>query len=132
MRTLHQILGMTLATACLLTGGMQAATASEANTAGAVYAVVHVDIEPAKVNTALPLLQAFSEQARHDPAVRHIEVLQQTGAGNHFTIIEVLQSAQAYKDFVQTPYVISMRTQLQPMLGSPFDERLHALMPEGA
>jgi len=132
MRTLHRILGLTLANACLLTAGLQSANASEATPVAAVYAVVHVDVEPAQVKVALPLLQTFTEQARHDPAVRHIEVLQQTGAANHFTIVEVLQSAQAYKDFVQAPYVIGMRSKLQPLLGSPFDERLHGLLPEGA
>lgn len=132
MHTLHKILGLTLATAGLMTAGLQGAGASQAPRAGAVYAVVHVDIEPAQVKVALPLLQAFAEHARHDPAVRQIEVLQQTGAGNHFTIVEVLQSAQAYTQFVQAPYVISLRTHLQPLLGSPFDERLHGLLPEGA
>ena len=117
MRTLHRILGLTLANACLLTAGLQSANASEATPVAAVYAVVHVDVEPAQVKVALPLLQTFTEQARHDPAVRHIEVL---------------QSAQAYKDFVQAPYVIGMRSKLQPLLGSPFDERLHGLLPEGA
>lgn len=131
MRTVQRILGMTLATAGLLITGLQGADAREASPEAAVYAVVHVDIEPTNVNAALPLLQAFTEQARHDPSVRHIEVLQQTGAANHFTVIEVLQSTQAYQAFVQAPYVISMRSQLQPMLGSPFDERLHGLLPEG-
>lgn len=132
MRILHRILGLTLASTCLLTVGVQGAQASEATPAAAVYAVVHVDIEPAQIKVALPLLQRFTVQARRDPSVRNIEVLQQTGAGNHFTIVEVLQSAQAYKDFVQAPYVINLRTELQPLLGSPFDERLHGLLPEGA
>jgi quinol monooxygenase YgiN len=132
MLILHRILGMTLAASCMLAANLQSATASEATPAAAVYAVVHVDIDPAQIKVALPLLQAFTEQARHDPVVRHIEVLQQTGAGNHFTIVEVLQSTQAYEKFVQSPYVISMRTKLQPLLGSPFDERLHGLLPEGA
>lgn len=132
MRTRHRILGLTFTSAYLLTAGMQGAHASEATPVAAVYAIVHVDIEPAQVKVALPLLQHFTTLARRDPSVRHIEVLQQTGAGNHFTIVEELQSAQAYKDFVQAPYVISLRTQLQPLLGSPFDERLHGLLPEGA
>ena len=132
MSDLYRILSVTLASACLAATGLQGASASEPTDTAAVYAIVHVDIEPAQVKVALPLLQTFTEQARHDPAVRHIEVLQQTGAGNHFTLVEVLQSAQAYKSFVQAPYVINMRTQLQPLLGSPFDERLHGLLPEGA
>lgn len=90
-----------------------------------LYSIVHVDIEPAAVKTALPILQSYAKQAEQDPAVLHIDVLQQDGAKNHFTLVEVLRSPAAYDTFVEEPYVKDLRNDLQPFLGSPFDERLH-------
>jgi quinol monooxygenase YgiN len=94
----------------------------------AVYAVVHVDIEPPKVKEALPALRAFEQQAKHDPAVASIDVLQQSGAENHFTLVEVLHSQADYDAFVSRDYVRTLRDTLQPLLGGPFDERVHHVM----
>ncbi|WP_321781789.1 putative quinol monooxygenase [Paraburkholderia sp. J94] len=105
------------------------ATQTGTHTSDAIYAVVHVDIEPPKVPEALPALRAFEAQAKQDPAVASIEVLQQIGAENHFTLVEVLKSKAAYDAFVSRPYVRSLRETLQPILGGPFDERLHHAMP---
>lgn len=91
-----------------------------------VYAIVHVDIEPNELPRALPLLKSYAQQAAKDPNVLHIDVLQQKDAGNHFTLVEVMRSDGAYRQVVQQPYAKAMRAELQPMLGSPFDERLHS------
>lgn len=104
------------------------ATQVKASTSEAVYAVVHVDIEPPRLKDALPALRAFEEQARHDPAVVSIDVLEQSGAENHFTIVEVLHSQAAYDAFVSRPYARTLRDTIQPLLGGPFDERLHHVM----
>ena len=103
----------------------QAGAGAGANPDTPLYAIVHVDIEPAAVKTALPLLQSYARQAERDPAVLHIDVLQQDAGKNHFTLVEVLRSPAAYDTFVEEPYVKDLRTNLQPFLGSPFDERLH-------
>ncbi|KAF1070823.1 MAG: hypothetical protein GAK45_00684 [Pseudomonas citronellolis] len=101
--------------------------ASQARAADApVYAIVHVDIAPSQVEQAIPLLRSFAEHARHDPAVLDLQVLQQTGADNHYTLVEVLRSPADYRHFVETDYAKALRTGLQPLLGSPFDERLHS------
>jgi quinol monooxygenase YgiN len=94
----------------------------------AVYAVVHVDIEPLALKNALPYLREFETEAKRDPAVVDIDLLQQTGAENHFTIVEILHSQQAYDTFVSRPYVRTLRARLQPFLGGPFDERVHHVM----
>ncbi|MBN3853387.1 hypothetical protein G3N59_08370 [Paraburkholderia sp. Ac-20340] len=100
----------------------------EAPASAAVYAVVHVDIEPPRVKEALPALHAFEARAKHDPAVASIDVLQQSGAENHFTLVEVLHSQADYDAFVSRDYVRALRNTLQPLLGGPFDERLHHVM----
>ncbi|MCS3471464.1 quinol monooxygenase YgiN [Pseudomonas sp. JUb42] len=122
-----------LTTAGLILGLCQQGCATEiasAPQAAAVHAVIHVDVAPSQVATALPILQTFASSARQDPAVSSIEILQQTGAPNHFTVIEVIRSEAQYRQFVEQGYVITMRQRLQPLLGSPFDERLHSQIPE--
>jgi len=105
----------------------QAATMpSDAQDNAALYAVVHVDVEPKDLSAALPILTAYAQRAAIDPAVRHIDVLQQDGGTNHFTLVEDFRSHAAYQRFVAQSYVKEMRDSIQPMLGSPFDERLHS------
>lgn len=82
-------------------------------------------MSPKSLPVALPILTDFAKKAEHDPAIRHIEVLQQTDGGNHFTLLEEMPSQRAYDQFVDRAYVKAMRTDIQPLLGSPFDERLH-------
>lgn len=122
----HPLLSFALAAiGCVL---LNPAHAKESNVAAntPVYAVVHVDVEPVDVKVALPMLKSYAQQAAQDPAILHFEVLQQTDAPNHFTFVEVMRSRGAYESFVEEPYVKTMRTQIQPLLGSPFDERLHS------
>lgn len=92
------------------------------------YVVVHLDVEPKALATALPFVQAYGRQALRDPRILHVDILQQTNAANHFTFVEVLRSEQAYRDFAEEPYVKAMRAGLQPYLGAPFDERYHQAM----
>ncbi|WP_347555849.1 antibiotic biosynthesis monooxygenase [Robbsia sp. KACC 23696] len=103
-----------------------ATTPADAKTNGALYAVVHVDVEPKDLSSALPILTTYAQRAAADPAVRHIDVLQQDGGTNHFTLLEAFRSQAAYQQFVAQSYVKQMRERIQPMLGSPFDERLHS------
>jgi quinol monooxygenase YgiN len=117
-----QLIAAVIACAIVASGSNAHAAASNEDL---VYVVVHVDIEPSQVKAAIPILRAFVRKAGDDPAVQRIDVLQQTGATNHFTLIEVFRSRSAYDGFVERPYVVDMRTRLQPYLGSPFDERLH-------
>ncbi|MGF6573534.1 quinol monooxygenase YgiN [Paraburkholderia sp. GAS333] len=113
-----------------LSGAASAAEVAKSASPLAIYAVVHVDIEPKDLKTALPLLQSFEQQAAHDTAVVSIDVLQQMGAENHFTLLEKFSSAAGYDDFVSRPYVKALRSGLQPLLGGPFDERIHRAMPQ--
>jgi quinol monooxygenase YgiN len=113
--------GLLLAGLC--TG--QAATRTDAPAANPVHAVLHIDINPSKAAQALPILRKFVTSASREPGVTSIELLKQEGGENHFTVIEVIRSRADYDNFIEAPSVRAMRAAIQPMLGSPFDERLH-------
>jgi quinol monooxygenase YgiN len=48
---------------------------------------------------------------------------------NHFAIVEVWQSKQAYDAHLAAPHSKAFRDALQMGLGSPFDERLYNALP---
>jgi quinol monooxygenase YgiN len=96
-----------------------------------VYVVIHVDIAgtPAIVAEATKVLREFSAESRKDPGVVRFELLIQDGRLNHFTIVEVWQTREAFESHSGAEHTKRFREKIQPRLGSPFDERLHALVP---
>jgi quinol monooxygenase YgiN len=56
-------------------------------------------------------------------------VLQQIGAPNHFTLVEGWADRGAFEAHEASAAARALRAKLQPILGSPFDERLHHALP---
>jgi quinol monooxygenase YgiN len=94
-----------------------------------VYVVTHVDVTPNYTADATKLLREFAAESRKDPGVVRYEVLQQDSRANHYTIVEVWQTRQAFETHSAAEHTKRYREKLQPMLGSPFDERLHEMLP---
>jgi quinol monooxygenase YgiN len=103
-----------------------------AQTAGKnVYVVTHVDVAgtPAMVAEATRLLREFAADSQKDQGSVRFELLLQDGRLNHFTIVEVWQTRDAFEAHSGTEHTKRFREKIQPLLGSPFDERLHGLLP---
>lgn len=94
-----------------------------------LYIVTHVDAEPQFTRDATKLLQAFAAGSRQDPGAVRVEVLEENGRPNHFTVVEVWQNQKAYDSHLGLAHTKEFRAKLLPMLGSPFDERLHHIVP---
>ncbi len=94
-----------------------------------LYVVIHVDIAPGPSGLAEPIkaLQEFAADSRKDPGVVRFEVLQQDRQ-NHFTIVEVWQSKEAFDAHTAANHTKQFREKIGPKLGSPFDERIHTLL----
>ena len=90
-----------------------------------LYVVTHVDVMPKFTAPARDLLKLFAVDSRKDTGAVRIEVLEELNRPNHSTVVEVWKDAKAYEDHLATEHTRAYRTKLQPMLGSPFDERLH-------
>jgi len=93
-----------------------------------LYVVTHIDAEPNFTNAALSLLRTFGSDSRKDPGAVRIEVLQEDGKPNHFTLIEVWRDKRAYEAHIVLAHTKQFRAKLFPMLGSPYDERLHTVV----
>lgn len=95
---------------------------------GPVYVLTHIDVTPNFTSQAAEAMSRYAIDSRGDPDAIRIEVLQQDERGNHLVMFEVWQSREAYNAHSAHPHSRSFREALQPMLGSPFDVRLHSLV----
>ncbi len=91
----------------------------------AVYAVIHIDLDSSRVDRGVQLLQDYARACRKSDGNLICQLLQELGRPNHLTLIEGWQDEAAYFAHVGSDGAKRFRSQMQPLLGSPFDERLH-------
>ncbi len=90
-----------------------------------IFVITHVDIDPQFVDQALPVLDTFVSDSASDPGVQSFALLSQTGTTNHFQLIEVFANQQAFDAHVSAQHTLDFRTDIQPFIGAPYDERLY-------
>jgi quinol monooxygenase YgiN len=94
-----------------------------------LYVVTHVDLTPNYIVDGTKLLQQFASDSHKDKGVVRFELLGDVSRKNHFTIVSVWENQAAFDAHLEANHTKQFREKLQPMLGSPFDERLHHIMP---
>ena len=92
---------------------------------GDVVVVTHIDIIPTFVAQAQPLIEQFVLDSRKDPGVRSFTMITWAPTTNHFQLLEVFRNRQAFDAHVSAAHTVAFRDQLQPFIGSPYDERLY-------
>ena len=90
-----------------------------------VYIVTHVDVTPNFAADGAKVLTQYAADSRKEPGVVRVDILRQDSRPNHFTIVEVWQNQKAFDTHTAGAHSKQFRNKIQPMLGSPFDERLH-------
>jgi quinol monooxygenase YgiN len=94
-----------------------------------LYVITHVDINgPSLAAEGAKLLQQFATDSVKDPGSVRFELLREPNRINHFTVVEVWQNKEAFETHLALAHTKSFREKIQPLLGSPFDERLHILL----
>lgn len=86
-----------------------------------VYVISHVDVAPDP--RVAPMLARLAEAARKEPGNLRFDVVQHTMRANHFTVIEHWRNHQALDAHVAAQGTRQYRDELQPLTGSPLDER---------
>jgi quinol monooxygenase YgiN len=104
-------------------------TSKNVDSSKSVYIVTHIDVMPNFSDGANKAIQQYAADSRKDKGAISVEGLVQDGRPNHFTIVEVWQNREAFEAHAGLAHAREFREELHPMLGAPFDERLHAAMP---
>jgi len=90
-----------------------------------IYVVAHVDIIPPEAAAGTKLVQQYVADTLKDPGIVRVEAGAEIARGNHISIVEVWQNQKAFDDHVAAAHTRQFRQQIDPKLGSPYDERLH-------
>jgi len=89
-----------------------------------LYVVIFVDFTPDNIAKGTELIRQYAVETRKDPGNVRSELLAQSNRPNHFMLQQVWQNTAAFEKHEEAQHTKDFRTQTQPMLGAPFDERL--------
>jgi quinol monooxygenase YgiN len=98
---------------------------SAASNSDNVYVVAHVDTIGGPQAGGPELLRRLAETSRQDPGCLRFDIVQSTMRMNHFTVVEIWQSQKALDAHAAAPHTKQYRDVVQPITGSPLDERLY-------
>jgi quinol monooxygenase YgiN len=100
---------------------------ASAEPASPVTVVTHFDVIPNGNNLTLgqALLEQFVLDSRSDPGVIAFTLITWAPTTNHFQVLEVFASLDAFNRHVAAAHTIAFRTAMQAYVGSPIDERLY-------
>src|SRR5712691_4101449 len=101
------------------------AAATAVGNGQALHVVAHVDTVGGGQTDAPGLLTRLVEASRKEQGCLRFDVLQHTMRTNHFTVIEIWASRKALDAHAAALHTKQYRDRLQPMSGSPLDERLY-------
>jgi quinol monooxygenase YgiN len=93
-----------------------------------VYVVTHIDLMPAGVPAGVPAMKQFAAETLKEKGCVRFEILQQDGRPNHLTLVAIWKDQKAFDAHDSAPYTKEFREKMQPLIGSPWDERLHQLI----
>jgi quinol monooxygenase YgiN len=89
----------------------------------AVSIVSHVDVSPDP--RVADMLKRLAEASRKEEGNVRFEVVQHTMRANHFTVVETWRDRKAFDSHVAAAHTKQYRDELQPLTGSPLDERVY-------
>jgi len=119
-----------LASALMTAAAMQSASAQAPaappapNPNAPVYVVSYIDAQNALKSQTMTLLKQFRTACAKEDGNQRCEIVQRMEQQNEFAIMEVWKDQAAFKAHAAGPGA-QLRDKLKPLLGSPYDERIH-------
>jgi quinol monooxygenase YgiN len=92
-----------------------------------VYVITHIDIIPTNMEAGRDLLESYATALRGEPGLMRFELLRQLYRPNHFETLAVWESEDHYVLSLGAQVTLVYRERLHPLLGAPFDDRVHIL-----
>lgn len=102
-------------------------SAQDAGMKDRIYVVTHLDTLTS-IGSAANVLQQYVADSRKDKGAVRIELYVQIGRTNHYSLVEVWENQQAFDAHEAAAHTKKFREDIHPLLGSPFDERLHHIV----
>src|SRR5581483_2980425 len=93
--------------------------------AGALYVATFIDVIPTNTAAATAAIERYVADSRKEPGNVRAEALVQDGRANHLFVLEVWRDQAALDAHEAAMTTRDFRGKLQPMLGAPFDQRVH-------
>lgn len=90
-----------------------------------LYVVIFADLTPDNVAKGTELVKQYVLDTKKDPGNVRSEMLAQSNRTNHFMLLQVWQNTAAFEKHEEAQHTKDFREKTQPMLGAPFDQRLH-------
>jgi quinol monooxygenase YgiN len=95
---------------------------------GPVYVVTHIDLTPNNTAAGVVVIRQYAAPTLKEKSCTRFEALQQDGRPNHVTLVAIWKDRKAFDAHDGAPWTKQFREKIQPLIGSPWDERLHALL----
>jgi quinol monooxygenase YgiN len=93
-----------------------------------VYVITHIDLMPTGVDSGVAALKTFAAETLKESGCTRFEILQQAGRPNHLTLVGIWKDQKSFDAHDSSSYTKTFRERMQPLIGSPWDERLHQLI----
>jgi quinol monooxygenase YgiN len=105
------------------------APAQPATSSGAVAMQLHLDVFPPGLAPALAAVKQVAAAARKGDGNLRYDVVQSVKAPlSHMTLYAAWQSRKAFDDYEKSTDGRHFRDAIGPLLGSPYDDRLYAMI----
>ena len=105
-----------------------AAAPADANLAGAVYVLTHVDVFPQGKDEVTAMVKALAEDSRKDGGSRRFDAIVWDGHANHLHLIEAWSDRHAVEAHAAADHTKAIRAKLVPFEGALYDERLYEVV----
>jgi len=96
---------------------------------GPVHVVTFVDITPNNRDNGTAFCKQYVADTRKDPGITSVQLMAQTNRSNHLVLYEVWQNQAAFERHEALQHTKDFRAKMLPIIGSPFDQRLHYVVP---
>lgn len=93
-----------------------------------VYVVTHIDLMPNGTPAGLTLLKQLAADTLKETGCVRFEIMQQDGRPNHLTLVGIWKDQKGFDAHDSAVYTKQFREKIQPLIGSPWDERLHKIV----
>ena len=101
---------------------------TRAQDASSAYVVTYIEVAPSSKNHAARLLRDLDAVSRKEAGNLRFEIMQRIDRPHHFAVVEAWKDQKALDAHAAATSTKQFRSQLEPLLSAPYDERPHGAL----